>query len=719
MRRLTAAIIRRPLMTLLSFLVLIGLSAIGGLQVFPSLQSSGYNDPHSESSRVVTILKEQFGDHPPELAIILDFHADADSVAAEQTTSEVVSRITALEGIDKVDTYYSLGRPDALKSIDGEAAYVFVTYTDTEPGSRSAETKLIESELGTSIGSTDVYYTGLAAMALALNETIASDLSLAESIAIPLSLILLLFVFGSVVAAGLPLLVGGLGILGSFFFIWLATLSTDVSVFALNLITGMGLGLGIDYSLLIVNRFREERASGQSVPDAVATTMATAGRTVLFSGLTVAVVTSSMIVFPQYFLRSFAFAGIAVVGTAVAGALIALPAVLTLLGDRVNAWKVVRTTTPSNDHGMWARVSRFVMKNAVLVLVATLAALGALMALGSSVKFGLVDERILPASAPVAMASEFQRERFDGQEAKPIEIITEGAADDDVRAYAERLSKLDHIVRVQSAAGISVGGETDARPAAAFADYVDGDTQRIVAIHDVEARSSEGVELTDSVRGLNPSFDVLVGGIAADYADSLNGIAERLPWVILWIVVSTFILIFLFTGSVVLPIKAVLLNLVSLLSTLGMLTWIFLDGHLEWLLGGFTITGSIDASMFILIAVVTFGLSMDYELFLLSRIKEQHERGLNTTESVAIGLQRSGRIITAAALVLAANFLPFVTSGVSTVKMLGLGIAFAILLDATVVRALLVPALMKLFGEANWWAPKWMKRIAEKAGLAH
>jgi RND superfamily putative drug exporter len=707
------------LATLLTFLALVGLSAIGGLQVFPALQSSGYNDPNSESTRAFTILKEDFGDHPAELAIILDFHQSVDDPTSESTTHDIVDRIEALEGIDKVDTYYSMGRLDSLKSADGEAAYAFVTYTDTTAAGRSAVTKLIETELGSQIDGVDVYYTGVAAMAVALNESIAQDLSVAESIAIPLSLILLIFVFGSVVAAGLPLIVGGLGILGSFFFIWLATLSTDVSVFALNLLTGMGLGLGIDYSLLIVNRFREERAAGRDVNDAVATTMATAGRTVLFSGLTVAVVTASMIVFPQYFLRSFAYAGIAVVGMAVAGALIALPAVLTLLGDRVNAWRVIRTTKRSTDNGAWASLSRFVMKHAVLVLVVTLAALGGLIALGSSAKFGLVDERILPATAPIAVASEIQRDRFDGQEAKPVSIIIEGASESELASYVEELSNVDHIVRVQSSLGITVDGATDPRAASMFAEYDNGDAQRIIAIHDVEARSSDGVALTEQVRAIDPPFTVLVGGIAADYADSLNGIAEKLPWVIAWIAISTFILLFLFTGSVVLPIKAVLLNLVSLLATLGLLTWVFLDGNLRELLGGFTLTGSIDASMFILIAVVTFGLSMDYELFLLSRIKEQHELGMNTTDSVAIGLQRSGRIITAAALVLAANFLPFVTSGVSTVKMLGLGIAFAILLDATVVRALLVPALMKLFGDANWWAPKWMKKIADKAGLSH
>jgi RND superfamily putative drug exporter len=252
-----------------------------------------------------------------------------------------------------------------------------------------------------------------------------------------------------------------------------------------------------------------------------------------------------------------------------------------------------------------------------------------------------------------------------------------------------------------------------------FKDYVEGDQQRVVAIENVIARSSEGMKVIESVRAIDAPFTVQVGGVAADYTDSMNGITSKLPLLLLWVFLSTMILLFLFTGSILLPLMAFALNLVSLVATLGFLTWVFMDGNLQWLIGEFTPLENIETSMFILIAVVTFGLSMDYELFLLSRIKELHDQGLSTEDSVALGLQRSGRIITAAALILAANFLPMLTSGVTTVKMLGLGLAFAILLDATVVRGLLVPALMKLFGAANWWAPKWMKKLFERAGLAH
>jgi RND superfamily putative drug exporter len=341
------------------------------------------------------------------------------------------------------------------------------------------------------------------------------------------------------------------------------------------------------------------------------------------------------------------------------------------------------------------------------------------VALGNNVSFGLVDERVLPADSPTAISAEIQRTRFDGQEAMPLQIIATGATDEQLASYVEELSNTTHIVRVQSALGVTVDGETNSQAAGMFTDYVITDHQRIVAVADVVARSQEGMDVVTEVRALDPPFEVKVGGVAADYADSMNGITEKVPLLLLWVFIATFILLFLFTGSVLLPIKAFLLNIVSLVATLGFLTWVFMDGNLQGVIGSFTPLENIESSMFILIAVVTFGLSMDYELFLLSRIKELHDEGMNTEDSVSLGLQRSGRIITAAALVLAANFLPMLTSGVTTVKMLGLGLAFAILLDATVVRGLLVPATMKLFGKANWWAPKWMRWLYNKAGMSH
>jgi RND superfamily putative drug exporter len=542
----------------------------------------------------------------------------------------------------------------------------------------------------------------------------------AESIAIPLTMILLLFVFGSLISAGLPMMVGGLAILGSFFFIWVSTQLTDTSVFALNLITGMGLGLGIDYALLIVNRFREERKLGTDVSEAVRRTLATAGRTVLFSGLTVAIVLGAMLFFPQYFLKSFAIGGVVVVMLAVAGALIALPALLNLMGDRINKLKVIRGDLSPKDAGIWSTLARFVMRRPLPILLVTMIGLGGLMSLSSSVVFGQVDDRVLPRTNPAVIASDVIRDRFSAREGSPVDIVIEGASPSEIVEYTIALSKQPHILRVQGTAGIAQKGNLDDGYAPAFADYATGSYERIVAIHNIDSRSTEGLALTKQIRELTSGDNkVLVGGAAAIYTDSQQGIEKNLPAAAIWIISWTLILLFLFTGSVLLPIKAVLLNFISLGATLGFLTWVFIGGNLQWLIGDFINSGTIDTSSLVLIVIVAFGLSMDYELFLLSRIKEQHEAGLGTTESVAIGLQRSGRIITAAALVLAVSFLAFVTSGVTIMKMLGLGIAFAILLDATIVRALLVPALMRLLGDLNWWAPRWMKWIYRKVGLDH
>ena len=542
-------------------------------------------------------------------------------------------------------------------------------------------------------------------------------------------MLLMIFVFGSVVAAGLPLMIAVLTILGSFFFIWISSLITETSTFSVNLVTGLGLGLGIDYALLMVNRYREQRQQKQDVAKAVEVTMMTAGRTVFFSGLTVALVMVALNFFPQTFLKSFAMAGLVSVGLAVAAALIALPAMLNILGDRLEKWPLFKHRT-TKDVGFWSKLAVFVMKRPVAIIVVSVIALGSLASLGTGVKLGLIDDRILPPDNRVVVATDQIRERFSGREGSPVEIMVKSSNDEQITSFATKLSNQEDIVRVQTSVGVfskvemSEGVFSDGMlipgTEGLFKDYEGNSWTRIVVIADVEPRSPAGEEMTLSLRDQPNNFsEILIGGSAASYTDSLLGITNNLPWAVLWIVITTLILLFLFTGSLILPIKAVLLNFLSLFATLGFLVWVFMDGNLKWLLGDFATPGTIDSSSIVLVAVIAFGLSMDYELFLLSRIKEQHDKGLDTNDSVALGLQRSGRIITTAALVLAFSFVAFATSGVSIMKMLGLGIAFAVLLDATIIRALLVPALMRLFGNANWYAPKWMLWIQKKVGLEH
>ena len=720
MKRLAKLVTTRSKSVLYGFIALVALSTIFGIQSFGALKGGGYEDPTSDSARVTSLLSTEFKLDQPELIAILDFGRSADDPLSATVASAFTERLNEYPEVEKLDSYYSSGKAANLKSTDGTAVYFFINLDDKINQAQVATA--MQDEFGGGFNEASVYLAGMVAVTSELNAMISTDLALAETIALPIMLVLMIFVFGSLIAAGLPLMVGALSIIGSFFFVWVATLFTDTSVFSANLITGMGLGLGIDYALLMVNRFREERQAGSNVSEAVEKMVLSAGRTVLFSGLTVAIVLGSMAIFPQYFLKSMAYAGVAVVGLSLASALFALPAALNLLGDRVNKFTLYKGALKHQDEGIWADIARSVMQKPIRVLLVSVLALGSLVALGNGVQFGQVDDRILPRDNRVVAASNIIRERFEGREANPVEVLLNRASDDQVVEYAKALSADDSIKSVRTSEGYFEAGEQIA-PANPFdpTKYAAGDYRRIVAIHDVESRGTSGLELTDRLRAIDTvSIDeVLIGGGAAVYTDSQKGIEHNLPTVLLWIIISTLVLLFLFTGSFILPIKAVLLNFLSLGATIGFLSWVFIGGHLQFLLGDFQVTGTIDTSSLVLIAVITFGLSMDYELFLLSRIKEQHDAGLSTTESVAMGLQKSGRIITAAALVLAVSFFAFVTSGVSVMKMMGLGIAFAVLLDATIIRALLVPALMRLFGNLNWWAPKWAKKIYRKVGLEH
>lgn len=727
MRPLSNFVIRRSKLSLFGFIGIILLSLVGGLQAFGNLSGGGYNDPNSDSGKVTSILVEEFNQNDPEVILIADMGRSVDAPESFRIAALVTRALEAVDGVDEVTSYYSLGSPASLRSTDGEATYFFVQL-NPDASTTKVSSVIQDQFTGQNYGAT-LHVVGLGAVTSEINHTIEEDLIRAESIAIPIVMLLMVFVFGSVVAAGLPLIIAVLTILGSFFFIWISSLLTETSTFSVNLVTGLGLGLGIDYALLMVNRFREERQRQADVAKAVEATMLSAGRTVFFSGLTVALVMVSLNFFPQTFLKSFAMAGLVSVSLAVAAALIVLPAMLNLLGDKINRWPLFKHR-PTKDVGFWSKLALFVMKRPLPIILVSVLALGSLAALGSNIKLGLVDDRILPPGNRVVVASDQIRERFAGREGSPIEIMVQGATDERITTFAKELSDKEHIVRVQTPLGIFSKVElpdgTLSEPMlvpgteSLFKDYESENWTRLVVIADVEPRSPAGEEMTKTLREQPSGFsEILVGGSAASYTDSLLGITNNLPWAALWIIVTTLILLFLFTGSLLLPIKAVLLNFLSLFATLGFLVWVFMEGNLKWLLGDFATPGTIDSSSIVLVAVIAFGLSMDYELFLLSRIKEQHDMGLNTNDSVALGLQRSGRIITTAALVLAVSFIAFATSGVSIMKMLGLGIAFAVLLDATVIRALLVPALMRLFGEANWYAPKWMLWIQKKVGLEH
>ena len=695
--RLGSFIVGHRKSVLITYIIAILIAGGIGSLSFSKLDSGGYSDLNSESAKAANYITDTFKVQDPVAILIVDAGSrsvDDPTVIAEAASLE--REVAATKGIKRTLSYWSAGAAPSLRATDGKAAFLFI-YADIENydfDGYGAVGKIIAEEFDGAYKSLEVYAGGGAVVTNAINSKIKTDLLLAEGIAIPLTFILLAFVFGALVASAMPLVVGVGAILGSFFFTYLLTLVTDVSVFALNLITGLGLGLGIDYALLIVNRFREEMHNGKSVEESAIITVGTAGKTVFYSGLAVMVTLSALLLFPLNFLKSFGYAGVIVTLFAIFGALIPLPALLAILGKRVDKGVTRKGGLTPKEDGRWASTARLVMARPIPVVIASLAILIVMALPIANIAFAQVDSRVLPESNRAAISSAVLNDRFASFEGSPIEVILPDGAgrEDSLNSFLATAKTVDGITRVSEL------------------EYAGKDI-RVQVIPGTSSRSQDAERLIKELRALEKPDGLLIGGAAADFTDSQGGIARTLPWALGWIGITVFILIFVFTGSIILPIKAVILNGLSLVATLGVITWIFIEGNLKWLVGDFTVTGTLDTGSVILVAVVVFGLSMDYELFLLSRIREEHLLGKSNIEAVATGLQRSARIITAAALLLAVVFAAFISSGVTSIKMLGFGVAFAVLLDATLVRALLVPALMRLFGERNWWAPKSLRRF--------
>ena len=695
--RLGKFIVRRSKSVLIVFtLVILTAGGVGSL-AFGKLDSGGYSDLSSESAKAGTYLTEKFGVVEPVAVLVVDTgNKSVDDPAVSQAAIALEKKVSQVPGISKTLSFWSTGGSPAMKSTDGKAAFLFA-YANLKANDFDQLGKIgaqIQEEFDGANGALTVYASGSGVITHAINHKIEKDLLLAESIAIPLTFLLLAFVFGALVASAMPLVVGVSAILGAFLIIYIFTLFTNVSIFALNLITGLGLGLGIDYALLMVNRFREELHAGKSVDDSIVATVNSAGKTVFYSGLTVLVTLSALIFFPLDFLKSFGYAGVSVVSLAVIGALIPLPAIMALLGDKIDKGVVRKSGITPKEDGRWAHTARNVMRRPVPVVIGSLLVLGILAAPVTNIAFSQVDSRVLPKSDPAAIGAATILERFNGFEGSPIEVVIPNGVgrEAQVNEYLAEVAKVDGIARIA--------------PTETY-----GSDLRIQIIPSEASRTLAAEKIIHDIRDIPRPAGTLIGGAAADFTDSQDGIAATLPFALGWIALWVMILIFVFTGSIILPIKAVLLNGLSLVATLGAITWVFIDGNLQWLLGDFTVTGALDTGTVILVAVVVFGLSMDYELFLLSRIREEHMAGKSNIESVAVGLQRSARIITAAALLLAVVFAAFMLSGVTSIKMMGFGVSFAVLLDATLIRALLVPALMRLFGESNWWAPKPLRRF--------
>ena len=686
---------RRSKSVLAFFVAGIILAGFFGFQAFSRFDSGGYTDPNSDSAQAQEILLEEFDVKQPSLVFAVGSKDKSiDDLSVAKSATELEQELKNEAAVEEVFSYWSAGQAPFLKSEDGKSGLIFVYFATTDFTESDKLGGEFQEKYDGTYKDLEVYISGQAVFANAINGRIQDDLKIAEAIAIPLTFLLLLIIFGAMVASAMPLVIGITSIIGTFFVMYLLTFVTDVSVFVLNLTTGLGLGLGIDYALLMVNRFREELARGVRKDKAIVNTMRTAGKTVFYSGLTVVVTLLSLTFFPLNFLKSMGYAGASVVALAVLGALIPLPAIMSLLGKNINKGRIRKNAFANIEKGRWSKFARFVMKKPVTILALTSAILIVFISQITNVKFGQVDTDVLPKSDRAYISSEFIAQEFPGEEGSPIEFVFPNGSDklSEINQYLKLVGQIKEITRV---------GEPQ----------VSGDFVKAEVIQSIKPRTPEGEKLIQTLRDLPAPVEVLIGGQAADYADTQAAVKDNLILVIAWIMITIFVLLFAFTGSILLPIKAVFLNFVSLAATIGALTWVFIDGNLKSVIGDFNVNGTIDTNMLVLVSVVAFGLSMDYEVFLLSRIKEEHDAGKSNVDAVALGLQKSARIITAAALILAIVFAAFLTSGVTSIKLLGFGVAFAILIDATLIRALLVPALMRLFGEYNWWAPKALKRF--------
>ncbi len=694
----------------------LAVAGVWGTGVFGKMSgSSSLNDPASESQRINQQVLADFGPQSEDLvALYSSTSAAVDDPQFAEAVRAAEARARGLAGIATITSYYDTQAPSFV-SADKHETYIAVRLQpNTSDGRANKIAKALRTtDVKTLIG-------GTRAVDLTINGRVPADIGKAEGIGTPILLILLLVVFGSLVAASMPVLIGGFAVLGAFTLVRLITMFTSVSMFSLNIITILGMGLAVDYGLFMVSRFREELDRGRPVPEAVSRTVATAGRTVAVSGVLVALALSSLLIYPQVILHSMGYGGAAAVLVAMLASLTVLPALLAVLGHRVDAgrlpWSRRRrlpsvtgavaglVTSDRSENGRWGRIALAVMRRPVPVLIGIVVLLGVLSAPFARVHFGGIDERMLPAGTQSRVVSERLAADFTGAGMRPIQVLVGDASAGDAAAFQARIAALPGVT------GTAVAAQ---QPAASG-----GDNTLVSVQYDGEASSAGARQIVERIRALpRPSgATVMVGGTSAEVVDQLHSLSSRLPWMALLVAGITFLVLAIGFGSVVVPIKAIVMNLVSIGAAFGVVTWIFQDGHLSGLLH-FTPTGYVEASQPILMVAILFGLSMDYEVFLLSRIRERWDELGDNTAAVVSGVQRTGWLISTAAVLLCVVVGSFSTSGITFVKMIGVGMVVALLVDATLVRLLLVPATMRLLGRHNWWAPGPLARLYGRYGI--
>ncbi len=685
--------------------VLIGAAALGiGTSLIGSLSSGGFYDPRSESLRAHDQVVAATGASAvPSVVAVVDPGAQVGSAKGQATVSKVVKAMKADADVARVAAPVP-GHP-GLVSKGGDLATVVAYFGDVDDDQAQVAARRLGDELSAIKG---VRVGGGWTAAAETSTIVGEDLLRAELIAFPLLFLVSLWVFRGLVAALLPPIMGALVIFGGFFFLGLVNQIFGVSVYALNLVTGLGLGLAIDYSLLMVSRYREEIARSGPGLEALSATMRTAGKSVIFSALTVGAALAGLMIFPQSFLFSMGLGGLLVALVAGVVAVGVLPAVLALLGHRINALAPRRWRARSEqadvieERGGWYRLSRFVMRRPVMVAVTSGAVMVLLALPALGIRFTTTDSRVLPTTAMSRQVDETLSRDFPNDRYSPVfatfSAPTGTEAQAQIASWAKNVRAMPDVLSVGPPVFLGKG------------------TWQVSVFTTTRPLDQRSINLVNALHATQVPYPALIGGFTALFVDQRASLGAHLPWAVLVVVLVTLIALFMMTGSVLLPIKAVIMNLLTLGATLGVLVLIFQDGRLEGALQ-YTSVGAVDLTQPILIGALAFGLSTDYAVFLLSRIKEVRDSGAGEQESVAIGLQRTGRVVTAAALLFCIAMGAFATSRITIIKELGLGTALAVLLDATIVRALLVPSLMALLGGWNWWAPKPLRWLYKRIGV--
>jgi len=671
-----------------------------GLSVSKHLSPYGANDPATQSVQATNRFQAAAGRQIDAGVVALVRSGNVRTAGAHARVNEVAAQLRAQPDMARVVSFYDTHDP-AMVSRDGRSTYVLAYFKPLSDKELKDVAQQVENRFS---GQGDVKLGGDAVANAQVNSQVSHDLAHAELLAFPFIFLLSLLFFRSLVAALLPPLLGGLAIVATFFALRVVASFADISVFALNLVTGLGLGLAIDYSLFMVSRYREESAVSGFGAEALRRTLQTSGRTIVFSSLTIAAAIASLAIFPQRFLYSMGIAGALVALLAASLALVVLPAILTVLGPRVNAlaprWlaRAAEREARPDERGAWYRLSRFVMRRPAPIAIASATFLIALGIPFTGIKFISVDASVLPASASSRQVNDTLNREFPPNRTAPLEVVVGApAGSPEVRALAARIRTLPDVSAV-----------APAQPA--------GAENSLLAVAPAHGPlTTETQQLVRDVRAIDAPVYVGVAGQTASFVDLEHSLAVHLPAVLAVVIGATLIILFLLTGSVVLPVKAVLMNALNLSAVFGILVLVFQHGNLEGLLG-YRGEGALDATQPILLFAVGFGLSTDYGVFLLSRIKEARDAGAPNSEAVAIGLERTGRIVTAAALLFAVAIGAFATSQIVFIKELGIGAALAVLIDASVVRALLVPSLMELLGSANWWAPRPLRWLYQRVG---